>query len=138
MEEDEFLERINRNLPAGIKFSGLRRMSVSAPRLSRDTAGFVYSLDLRSAEVRSVLDAFKESSVDGQKSRESRVLAAAEALGRALPGETVPVSVVPGEDKICFRVILADGKSPRLQDVLAEVLGLKSAVFFLVRASVIY
>jgi len=132
VEEKDFLDRINRSLPEGIRFSGLKPLSASDAVLSRDTVAFVYSLNLKSGDVRRSLEA-----LDGTCG-ENKVRAAVEAMRRILPPESVTVTFSPDEEKIRFRVEVIGGKIPRIQDALAEVLGLEGAPFFLARESVMY
>ncbi|MBM3298216.1 MAG: DUF2344 domain-containing protein, partial [Candidatus Aminicenantes bacterium] len=117
LEEGDFLERINRSLPRGILFRSLKIRLPSDLSLSRDTAGFVYSLDLGSREV---LDAMKSLGEEGDAER------VASALVRAFPGGGVTASPASDGESIRFRVELQGGNPPRLQDAVAEVLRLES------------
>ncbi|MBN2199295.1 MAG: TIGR03960 family B12-binding radical SAM protein [Candidatus Aminicenantes bacterium] len=137
VEESEFLDRVNRSLPEGIRFTGLKRLAADALVLSRDTAAFVYVLDVSSSDVRRALEAIVAPEGGGED-EERKIRSAAEALRRVLPPETVTVTESWGEKKISFRVEADGGKAPRLQDAIADVLGIKGAPFFLTRESVIY
>jgi radical SAM family uncharacterized protein/radical SAM-linked protein len=68
LEAREFLERINRSVPPGIRFSGLETIEQGAPSLHKLTERLVYSLDRKSEalgsrrsarEIRLALERFK-------------------------------------------------------------------------------
>lgn len=76
LEPADFLARINRAVPPGIRFSRLEAVPAGAPSLANATEGLVYSVDRAdpvlgrrpgAKELRAALDAFKAESGAGDK-----------------------------------------------------------------------
>jgi hypothetical protein len=76
LEAADFLARINRAVPPGIRFSRLEAVPAGAPSLANATEGLVYSVDRAdpdlgrrpgAKELRAALEAFKEASGAGDK-----------------------------------------------------------------------
>jgi len=136
-EEEEFLARVNKNVPQGVRFLSLNKMDASAPSLSEATAGFVYSLDLGRPEVKAALETFQERVCSGEAvSPQSPDLE--EALALAFPGQEASVSLDREKNKLFIRFIVSASRSPRAQVAVAGVLSLQNPVFFMSRESVLY
>jgi len=117
MDEGEFLGRVNRSLPGGIRFSSLITLDPSAPTLHNSIRELVYSFDAggrRRAEIEALLESFRAASPE-----EARA-AAFEVRGRRVR------LVVP-----------PPGRGPRPQDILRAVLGPEETVFRLRRDEVV-
>ncbi len=115
IEAADFLARINRSTPPGIRFSRLELIPTGAPSLANATEGLVYSVDrtdpglgpARGAkELRAVLDAFKSSREGGDK------------IGYRLAGRRLVLLLPP-----------VPSRGIRAQDIIGAVFGLENPVF---------
>lgn len=119
LEPGDFLARVNRSVPPGLRFSGLEAVETGSPNLHSRTARLVYSLDRtddalgphRNARaIRRVFDRFNEG----------RDAAAAPVLRFA--GRRMVFSLPPDP-----------GKGGRIQDIVAGIFGLADPVFLIRR-----
>jgi len=121
MEAAEFLRRVNKRLPAGIRFSGLKILAPGSPSLHDATDKLIYSLD-RTSEVL--------GRTRGAKELRSALIRSQEARGHAgLEFRLVAkrlILVLPPDP----------GKGSRAQDIVREVLGLEDPVFLIRRDAV--
>lgn len=116
MEEADFLARVNKALPDGVRFSSLTRLDRSAPSLHDAMVKFVYSFDaggLGRADLKPLLEGYRDSA--------------------------------PGAGNLEFdvrrrRVYLRmdpPGRGPRPQDVVRAVLGIDDPAFLLRRDEIV-
>jgi radical SAM family uncharacterized protein len=119
--EAEFLRRVNRSSPAGIRFSGLRLVETGAPSLHDATDRLIYSLDRTSpalgpkrgaGEIRASLDRF-------------RTAHGAATLDYRFAGKRLILSLPP-----------EPGRGGRAQDIVREVFGLEDPAFLIRRDEV--
>ena len=132
LEEREFLEAVNRVLPAGLSFSALRRLEPGAPSLTASIAGFICELDLAD---RDVVDAVgrRRDPVAGPGQSDLDIIGAALAAyeSRRPPGLSLTLD---GRKKtLRLEIAAAPGGAPRPQDIVREILGLENAVWALRR-----
>jgi len=122
IEADDFLARINRSVPPGVRFSGFEAVGEGTPSLHKLTEKLVYSLDRtdtalgprRSAkDLRRSLERFKAGH-EGTGGLEFRL------SGRRL------VMLLPSDPV----------KGARVQDVAAEIFGIEDPVFHIRRDEV--
>lgn len=122
VEEAEFLRRVNRSLPDGIRFSGLEQVPPGSPSLASAIEGLVYSLDRASGalgrawtapEIRDALERYRATS------------AGEAALRFALRGRRLVLTLPP-----------APAKGARAQDIVRDALGVEAAVFHVRRDAV--
>jgi radical SAM family uncharacterized protein len=123
IEPDDFLARVNKSVPPGIRFSGLRELEAGAPSLHKATAGLVYSLDRTGEalgrawsprEIRSPLDRFKD------------------AHGAA----SAPEVRFRGR-RVVLRLPAEPGKGARAQDIVAAIFGIDDPVYIIRRDEVV-
>ena len=121
IEAREFLARINRSVPPGIRFFGLEPAGESDPSLYKLTVGLVYSIDRTNAALGPPRSA-RELKLALERFNAGRSGAAAifRFLGRRL------VLVLPP----------APEKGARAQDIVREVFGVDDPVFLIRRDKV--
>jgi radical SAM family uncharacterized protein len=137
-EGREFLARMNRSLPPGIRFLRLERLESRAPALSGAMDGLVYSVDWRSEDFRL---AWRAEHGGGEGTFPSgpglpalkarleeyvRKNAGAERIHFAFKGRRLYLRFPP-----------APGKSLRPQDVVARAFGVTDAAFLLRRDEIV-
>jgi radical SAM family uncharacterized protein len=120
--EAEFLRRVNRGLPGGIRFSALERVPPGSPSLASAIEGLAYSLDRTSealgrtwtaSEIRGALERFRASGTG-------------EAAARFdLRGRRLVLTLPP-----------SPAKGSRAQDIVREAFGVEDAVFRIRRDAV--
>jgi radical SAM family uncharacterized protein len=124
IEDRDFLARMNRAVPPGIRFSGLDLVEAGTPSLFKVIERLVYSLDRTSEalgprrspkEIRAALARFKDLAAP-----------AAPALDFRLAGKRL-VLLLPPEPV----------KGARIQDIVREVFGIEDPVYLLRRDAVV-
>jgi hypothetical protein len=120
--EAEFLRRVNRGLPGGIRFSGLERVPPGSPSLASAIEALVYSLDRtgealgrpwQAGEIRSALGRIRAAGT-GEA-----------ALRYALRGRRLVLTLPP-----------SPAKGARAQDIVRDAFGVEAAVFHIRRDAV--
>jgi len=123
LEAGEFLARVNKSLPPGIRFSSLERIEAASPSLHNAMDKLVYSLDWKSdalgrarsaADVKLALDRFNQAQ------------AGAATVGSRFSGRRLYLELAP-----------APTKGRRAQDVVRAVFGIEDAVFLMRRDEVV-
>ena len=122
-DEKEFVGRMNRSLPEGIRVLNLLRLDAAAPALNRNLTGIVYSLDLKDP-------GFEPA---GVKTVEALI-----AAYEPKKPEGVALALDWKKRKLFITIPVASGKSPRPQDIAQEMLGIKNAVYALTRERFVY
>jgi len=121
IEARDFLARINRSVPPGIRFSGIEAVKAGSSSLHKLTDKLVYSVDrtnealgrpLKAREIRLALDRFKAAH-DGA------------AVGILLAGRRLVLELPPDP-----------AKGARVQDIVREVFGAEDAVHHIRRDEV--
>jgi radical SAM family uncharacterized protein len=119
--EPEFLRRVNKSSPAGLRFSALRLLEAGAPSLHEATEKLVYSLDRTdpslgpkrgAREIRAALDGL-------------RAAHGAAALDYRLAGRRLLLTLPP-----------EPSKGARAQDIVREAFGVDDPVFLVRRDAV--
>jgi radical SAM family uncharacterized protein len=123
LDRGEFVLRINRSLPPGIKFSGLERIEAGSPSLYNSLDKLVYSLDRKSEAVGRAWSA-KELRLALGRFRDSRGGAA--AMDFRFAGRRLFLLLPP-----------VPARGLRVQDVVREVFGLEDPVFLVRRDDVV-
>jgi radical SAM family uncharacterized protein len=136
--EKEFLARVNKALPRGIRFSGLEKLLPASPSLFNATERLVYSIDWKCEEIAT---AWRAGSAPGR----------GESPRPALSASTLKAALVrfkesqPGAAAVAFRLSgrrlylelpPAPTRGSRAQDVVQAVFGLEDPVFLIRRDEV--
>jgi len=119
----EFLSRVNRSVPPGIKFSALRLIEEGSPSLHGATERLVYSLDRTSEELGRTWSAREIRSAFG-RFREAHPAAA--GLDFRFSGRRL-VLLLPADP----------AKGARAQDIVKEVFAIEDPVFLIRRDAVV-
>ncbi|HSA96566.1 MAG TPA: TIGR03960 family B12-binding radical SAM protein [Acidobacteriota bacterium] len=117
--EAEFLRRVNRCLPGGLRFSGLERLAPGAPSLAKAIERLDYSLDWKSPETGRRLTA---AALEEALRRFKGSAPAAATIGYSLRGRRLVLSLAP-----------LPTRGVRVQDIVRDVLGAAEAAAFLIR-----
>jgi radical SAM family uncharacterized protein/radical SAM-linked protein len=136
--EEEFVRRLNENVPAGIRFRALKKIKVSAPSLTDRIQSLIYSLDLNSEEAAKALEAVRfEKSLGAADLIETAEVVVRDFLSR--PHDFIEELAIDREKKKLFlRLRSTSQKSIRPQDVIEQLFGLKNAVYSMTRERIIF
>ena len=118
IESRDFLARINRSVPPGIRFSGLEVLDAGAPSLHKLMDKLVYSIDRKS-----------EALGPPRSARELKI-----ALGRfktAHAGAEADLEFAGG--RLVLLLPPDPAKGARVQDIVREILGVEEPVFLIRR-----
>lgn len=139
LEAKEFLVRVNKSIPPGIRFSALERVDRTGPSLHNAMDRLVYSLDWKSADIARDLTAKA-----GQAGEERQEALSASALRLAL--ERFKESSA-GAGALSFRIsgrrlYLSLPPTPtrgfRAQDIVQAVFGIEDPVFLIRRDDIVF
>jgi radical SAM-linked protein len=137
MAEEEFVSALNRNVPAGILFTALRKIDRQAPSLSERIQSMVYSLDMTSEKVQEALGAMGRA--DGEGHQDPWAVAEKRVEGYLLNKNDWVESVRLDTEsrKLILRLRFATQRSIRPQDLAAQIFDLKEAVSMMARDKII-
>jgi len=124
LDPGEFLARMNRSTPEGIRFSRLERLEPGEPSLAASIRAQLYSLDPGSDEFRRAREA----------SAPAGLRAAMEGYLRQNPGAA---DVEFREGRLLLRLPPFPLKGRRAQDIVGEAAGIANPVFLLRRDEVV-
>ncbi|OGD14893.1 MAG: hypothetical protein A2W20_04310 [Candidatus Aminicenantes bacterium RBG_16_66_30] len=123
IEAAEFLRRINRSLPPGVRFSSLEQLPAGAPSLANAMEGLVYSVDWKSA--------------DAGPARTAAGLRAALGSFKAAPaGAPSPDFALRGR-RLILTLPPLPTKGARVQDIVQAVFGVEAPAFLVRRDRVV-
>jgi hypothetical protein len=139
LEGAEFLGRINKSLPPGIRFSGFERVEAGSPSLHNAMDRLVYSLDWKNEDV---IRAWEAKSLMGEGDRPQAltgpVLKA--ALGRfksSLPEGSALDLRISGR-RLILNLPISPAKGYRAQDIVRAVFGIEDPVFLIRRDDIVF
>jgi hypothetical protein len=124
LEEAEFLVRVNKSLPPGIRFSGLERIETGSPSLHNAMDRLVYSL------------ARKSEAVGPAWNAKALKLALGRFKNEAAGAATVEFRV--SGRRLFFELPPTPARGFRVQDVVQAVLGLENPVFLIRRDDIVF
>jgi hypothetical protein len=123
LEAPDFLRRVNRNLPAGIRFAALERLPAGSPSLSAAISGLVYSVDRTSAAV-------------GRAWTAAELRAALGRFGEGGTGVAGPEFALRGR-RLVLTLPPVPARGSRAQDIVQSLFGVENAVFLVRRDEVL-
>lgn len=137
--ENEFLTQVNPCLPPGVKFLHLKRLESVEPSLSEGIKTMVYSLDLKSREVKEAYEKIRKerrfSSEDDSKNIEELL----EQFFADKKSEWVEkVFVNRSSGKLLFHLKYSPQKGVRPQDIVTKVLSIENPVFAMAREEILF
>ena len=124
LEEAEFLARVNKSLPPGIRFSGLERVDAGSPSLYNAMERLVYSLDWKREAVG---PAWSVKTLKLALGRFRDSAAGAAAVGFRVSGRRLFLELPP-----------TPARGVRAQDVVHAVFGIEDPVFLIRRDDIVF
>lgn len=133
MTEEDFLFRVNRAVPEGVRFTGLETVEDGAPSLGASIRELRYSLDLDTEEI---LARLREETADDRP--EAVLEWASRRIDEEKDSRPAAVLEIDAENRrMALRTPAEPGKGGRAQDIVSALLGLSHAVHFLRREAVV-
>jgi radical SAM family uncharacterized protein/radical SAM-linked protein len=137
--EKEFLTQVNSCLPPGVRFLNLKKLEPVEPSLSEGIKTMVYSLDLKSQEVKEAIQTIRKerrfSSEDDGKNIE-------ELLGQFFADNKSEwierIFVDRSSAKLYFYLKYCPQKGIRPQDIATKILPMKNPVFAMAREKILF
>ena len=133
IDENEFLEAMNRRSPEGLRFVGMTKVGNGERPLHERIRAVEYSLPVEEAEVRAAfarVRAERRAPPSGDLDLFRLLAGEGEKVGRRVPSEFPDTG---GPNRIVFRFSFDPARPPRPQDFIASALGLSQASHHLVR-----
>lgn len=136
--ETEFLARVNKSLPPGIRFSGFGRVAAGSPSLHNAMDRLVYSLDWKNEDVSR---AWKAKSGTGEGDRPlaltGPVLKAALGRFRSAMPEGAALDFRISGRRLYLDLPVSPAKGFRAQDIVRAVFGIEDPVFLIRRDDIV-
>ncbi len=137
-DEKEFVGRMNRSLPEGIRVLKISKLDAAAPPLNRNLSGIVYSLNLKDPIVETVLREADKGCGKGERSTGAKMIKAFIAAYEPKKPEGVILTLDWKRRKLIITMPVLPGKCPRPQDIVQEMLGINNSVYALTRERFLY
>ena len=136
--EKQFLSRINKFLPSGVRFLTLKKVDDSSPSLSESIKTLVYSVDLNRLEVKKALvNIRKEGSVYSKNDLEIIDELVNKFLKKSKINSIEIINVDKKQRKIFIHSKFSYGKMPKPKEIIEKILRIKNAVFIISRENVL-
>jgi hypothetical protein len=139
LEAAEFLARVNKSLPPGIRFSAFERVEAGSPSLHNAMDRLVYSLDWKSTDVSRVWEV-KSRTGEGDLPPALTGPLLKAALGRfksSLP-EGAGLDFRTSGRRLFLDLPVSPAKGFRAQDIVRSVFGIEDPVFLIRRDDIVF
>ena len=138
MDEREFLARVNRSLPRGIRFSRLEAVGTSAPSLFNAMERLDYSVDWKAEELAEAWRARPGADGGPPPPLAAAALKASIARLKGSRPEAAALEFALRGRRLFIAMPAAPVKGLRVQDVLREVFGVEDPAFLIRRDAVLF
>jgi len=137
--EEEFIRQVNKFLPSGIKFTGMRRIELSEPSLNKDIRKMIYSLNLKNQEV---IDAVKrleiKRNIPSSDSYEIIQRLFEEFIAKNKDETIVDIFLDRKEGKLYIIMKFSLQKGVRPQEIVEGILEIENSVFYMAREEILF
>ena len=139
LEEAEFLARVNKSLPPGIRFSGLERIDAGAPSLHNAMERLVYSLDWKNEAVSRTWEARSRTGEgDRPPILTGPVLKAALGRFKSSLAEGAAMDFRFSGRRLIINLPVSPAKGFRSQDIVQALFGIEDPVFLIRRDDIVF
>ncbi len=136
LEENEFLARVNKALPPGIRFSGFEKLAPSSPSLFNAMGRLVYSIDWKGEEIEPARGAKPGSGAGEPRPPALNASTLKAALSRFKESQSAAVDFRLSGRRLYLDLPPAPTKGLRAQDIVQAVFGIEDPVFLIRRDEV--
>jgi len=138
-EEDEFVSQVNRFLPVGVKFLGLKKFKTFKPRLNEEIKTLVYSVDLKSRATKEALKAIcKEKNISSDDDYKKVEKIVDDFLADNKNGNIEGIFPDRKRKKLFIYLKHSAHKNVRSQEIVENILRIKNPVFVMAREKVLF
>ncbi|MCX6567580.1 MAG: TIGR03960 family B12-binding radical SAM protein [Candidatus Aminicenantes bacterium] len=139
LEEAEFLGRVNKSLPPGIRFSGFERVEAGSPSLHNAMDRSVYSLDWKNEDVGRAWEAQSRAGEgDRPPALTGPVLKTALGRFKSSLAEGAALDFRISGRRLIIDLPISPAKGFRVQDIVRAVFGIEDPVFLIRRDDVVF
>jgi len=136
--EKEFISQVNKFLPRGIRFTGLRKIDDSQAALTEQIKALVYSLDLSQEDVRKAAE-----DLNLWKEAENNYFGAVKTLMDGFmknlrPGSIIQASVDTKNAKLLLYMKPDFQKDLKPQQIIERIFHIRNPVFFMAREEILF
>jgi radical SAM family uncharacterized protein/radical SAM-linked protein len=138
-EENEFVSRVNKFLPAGVKFLNLKKFETFKPRLNEEIKTLVYSVDLKSRATKEALKAIgKEKNISSDDDYKKVEKIVDDFLADNKSGNIEGISPDRKRKKLFLYLKHSPHKNVRSQEIVESILRIKNPVFMMAREKALF
>ena len=137
LDEKDFVSGLNRNVPPGILFLGLKIIEAGAPSLTERIAAMVYALDLNAEDIKKALDRWREEKQWTGNDAEIAAILVRDYL-TAKPELVKEIAIDRASNRVIIHIAFTPQKSLRPQDIVKHIFGLEHAVYIMSREKIFY
>ncbi|UCC41155.1 MAG: TIGR03960 family B12-binding radical SAM protein [Candidatus Aminicenantes bacterium] len=137
--EREFVSHVNNYLPEGVKFLALKRLMSLKPSLTEDLRTLVYSVDLRSREIKEALKTIcRKEGVSLDDDFEKIEGLVNDYLTKNQNESVERISVDREDEKLFLHLKHSPQRALRPQEIVEAILKVKNPVFVMAREKVLF
>jgi hypothetical protein len=137
LDEKDFVSGLNRNVPPGILFLGLKIIEAGAPSLTERIAAMVYALDLNAEDIKKALDRWREEKQWTGNDAEIAAILVRDYL-TAKPELVKEITIDRASNRVIIHIAFTPQKLLRPQDIVKHIFGLEHAVYIMSREKIFY
>ena len=136
---DEFVSHVNKFLPAGVKFSSLKKFKTFKPRLNEEMKTLVYSVDLKSRAAKEALKAIcKEKNISADDDYKKVEKIVDDFLADNKDGNIEGIFPDRKRKKLFLYLKHFPHKNVRSQEIVENILKIKNPVFVMAREKILF
>ncbi|GAG00507.1 unnamed protein product, partial [marine sediment metagenome] len=137
--EEEFIPNVNKFLPSGIRFSGLKRLKTLKPSLNKEIKTLIYSIDLNSREIKEALEAAaKEENISSLGYFEKVEMLIDSFLAESQDEFIEKIFVDRRSGKLYLYIKHTTQKNISSQEIVRNVFGIKNPVYAMTREKILF
>jgi radical SAM-linked protein len=137
--EDEFVSHVNRFMPAGVEFLSLKKLKTFKPRLNKEIKTLVYSVDLKSREIKEALETIcKEKNISSDDDCKKAEKIVDDFLADNKDGNIERIFPDRKRKKLFLYLKHSQHKNVRSQEIVENILRIKNPVFVMAREKVLF
>jgi len=137
--EEEFVPNVNKFLPSGIRFSGLKRLETLKPSLNKEIKTLIYSVDLNSREIKEALEAAaKEENISSLGYFEKVEMLIDNFLAESQDEFIEKIFVDRRNGKLYLYIKHSLQKNISSQEIVRNIFGIKNPVYAMTREKILF
>jgi len=137
-KEDKFISRMNKYLPLGVQILRLERRETANISLNKEIETLVYSVDLKSQEIKSAVGDRNEKKISSSK-RYEKIEELVDVFRAKTPNEFIQKAVVDRKKgKLFLHLKYSLQKNIRAQDIAEDIFKIKKPAYVMAREKIVF